>query len=642
MYIFSFCDLCKSRDRSIFLAIFMALLGASNISAQTCLDDVSNFNKLNCTANDVVVAEYTVTNGITTCIPGTTIEINADARLVAQASLRYDVGFFVAEDGGNALTGTCHHDYLPPPLSFAPTVGPDRFSPYFNAEVLADTCGDIEKGINTFRTITGIPVICQDTDNDGFLDIGTCTSWDNHASTGRPNSPYCTNIDDTLPNTPSKCRCEMVNTNVTISGGIIIEKVALGGNGSEFFTFDPSWNEPNFSLFDGQSHSSPPLVPGTYSVTETLPVDWENISMACDDGSTADNITLSAGEVVTCTFINVFNSGQCVCDDGIECTVDFCDENDVCHSVPDNGFCNDGEFCNGVEVCSDQEGCISGTPVDCSDSVDCTNDVCDETLDTCVNTPDDSFCSDNAFCNGDEVCDPLNGCLTGTPPCHDRFECTEDVCIESTDSCEFIPNDQECDDADFCTIDSCSVEGGCLHERDETLRACKKRGHPGGSSLGFVPVLLPALCPPIDCLIVNNPGQRDVDDDGIIDSCDLHPLVPEIVQIDLDADGVADHCDICPAVPNPNQLDSDSDGIGDACDQILPVAVTPTPNDFATAASKAPAAPAAPQVEEPKSSPSSCSSLNDPTMDLSLAVLFCALLFRFFAMKNPQRNVRKS
>jgi hypothetical protein len=36
---------------------------------------------------------------------------------------------------------------------------------------------------------------------------------------------------------------------------------------------------------------------------------------------------------------------------------------------------------------------------------------------------------------------------------------------------------------------------------------------------------------------------------------------------DSDNDGVSDSADNCPSVPNPSQLDSDHDGIGDACDQ---------------------------------------------------------------------------
>lgn len=39
-----------------------------------------------------------------------------------------------------------------------------------------------------------------------------------------------------------------------------------------------------------------------------------------------------------------------------------------------------------------------------------------------------------------------------------------------------------------------------------------------------------------------------------------------LVAADTDQDGVFDSCDNCPALPNPSQADADSDGIGDACE----------------------------------------------------------------------------
>lgn len=63
-----------------------------------------------------------------------------------------------------------------------------------------------------------------------------------------------------------------------------------------------------------------------------------------------------------------------------------------------------------------------------------------------------------------------------------------------------------------------------------------------------------------NCPAVPN-GQLDLDDDGLGNECDP----------DDDGDGVADEVDNCPAVPNPDQKDSNNDGIGDACE--LPVGV---------------------------------------------------------------------
>ena len=41
-----------------------------------------------------------------------------------------------------------------------------------------------------------------------------------------------------------------------------------------------------------------------YSVAETVPGGWSQASATCDDGSPVSNISLAAGEHVTCTFAN--------------------------------------------------------------------------------------------------------------------------------------------------------------------------------------------------------------------------------------------------------------------------------------------------------------------------------------------------
>lgn len=63
------------------------------------------------------------------------------------------------------------------------------------------------------------------------------------------------------------------------------------------------------------------------------------------------------------------------------------------------------------------------------------------------------------------------------------------------------------------------------------------------------------------------PPDGDADADGVLNSVDLCPLIPDIDQHDEDADGRGDVCDNCPHVPNADQANTgDGDTVGNACD----------------------------------------------------------------------------
>ena len=180
----------------------------------------ANVSSLNCTANDVQLAEYTLISGPTSCIEGEDITVTLLGQFIATSDQRWDVGVFVATDGGNAnsLGGSCYNDYLHP-------VSVDNtdlkiisgFGPFYNGEITedpGDSCGDIEQAQNTFFQTAQITIKCQDSDDDGTADVSSCTVWSNSRSDPSENKPSCTSELNTTAETPAKCTCE----NVEISG----------------------------------------------------------------------------------------------------------------------------------------------------------------------------------------------------------------------------------------------------------------------------------------------------------------------------------------------------------------------------------------------------------------------------------------
>ena len=159
-----------------------------------------------CTANDVRITSFTIVSIIDGCVSGSdTATVNAQLTLLAGTN-RFDIGVFVAQDGGFARTGDCLHEYLPPPLAVPPGHDPGSGTgPYAQNEGSSgDSCGDIIANEQTLRDLNGLVVQCADFDSNGTLDVGTCISWDNVTSNN------CNSVADAVPGTKSKCNCEPV------------------------------------------------------------------------------------------------------------------------------------------------------------------------------------------------------------------------------------------------------------------------------------------------------------------------------------------------------------------------------------------------------------------------------------------------
>ena len=210
-----------------FVALGMVLVvGVQSAAAQdvglcvqdlALLDDASNNNNLQCTSNDVTIAKYNILNGVTSCIAGEDVTVELQAEVVGGSDARYDIGLFIALDGGTGLTGLCSRDFLTPTA----TVGgftnlTSGVGPYLNLENNADKCGDVEQDELNLKNLQTVTIKCEDEDNDGILDVGSCISWDQQDS-----APQCTSLLNTVPGSNAKCRCEPVQI-----GDVIVQQAA--------------------------------------------------------------------------------------------------------------------------------------------------------------------------------------------------------------------------------------------------------------------------------------------------------------------------------------------------------------------------------------------------------------------------------
>ncbi len=184
--------------------------------------------------------------------------------------------------------------------------------------------------------------------------------------------------------------------------------------------------------------------------------------LSCDDGDPCTTNDMCDGQ------------GQCAgqavsCDDGVSCTEDSCDgQTGACLNLPDHGFCSNGLYCDGDEICDSLLGCVAGSAPDCADAIDCTVDACDENTDTCTHTPNPTVCSNGLYCDGEELCDPQLGCLDGPDPdCNDAVECTADACDEAADTCTHTPDHATCANGLFCDgVEVCDPTIGCTDGPD--------------------------------------------------------------------------------------------------------------------------------------------------------------------------------
>ncbi len=209
------------------LALFMISgILASNSNTASAAACPTNINADRCTANDLQPTGAEVVSGPAACTEGQTI--SATVRVAfgngGGAQQRYDIGFFVGENGESPIGGSsCAFtslDPLGPPLGLTTGTGP-----FENLD--GDSCGDLDTSAVTYRDISISNLLCEDRDGNGLLDVSYVLTWDNNG-----NSANCSDPADPTqfyPN-PPKCLADLdydLPITVELPPSIAVTKVAV-------------------------------------------------------------------------------------------------------------------------------------------------------------------------------------------------------------------------------------------------------------------------------------------------------------------------------------------------------------------------------------------------------------------------------
>ena len=166
-----------------------------------------------------------------------------------------------------------------------------------------------------------------------------------------------------------------------------------------------------------------------------------------------------------------------------ECT---CQENADCNPLEDNDLCNGTLHCVQKEIDAELKLVCAVDPdtvLSCNDAVNCTVDQCDPEL-GCQSIPDDEYCDDENLCT-DDVCVVDSGGCQNIPvedgtTCSDGWECQTGVCVCLPDCTDKLCGDDGCQGScGPCGQQEACVDGQCQCIPDCELAQCGDDGCSG-------------------------------------------------------------------------------------------------------------------------------------------------------------------
>ena len=189
----------------------------------------------------------------------------------------------------------------------------------------------------------------------------------------------------------------------------------------------------------------------------------------CDNGLLCDGVEV-------CAFGECIEGTPVVCDDGVACTRDRCSEaGGGCVPEPRDEDCPEDDSECGEPHCDPVQGCMT-IFVDevCDDGIECTLDICDEG--TCSSAPDHGSCAEREYCEL-EPDDGRPGCRNIPNSCVMTSDCVElpcntVACDPATNTCEYVPVEMDvaCSVTDECRPAIC-VGGVCTFGEPLTCAA---------------------------------------------------------------------------------------------------------------------------------------------------------------------------
>jgi len=319
-------------------ALLLSVASSAIAVENNCIQDVwkahNNSQNLTCSAKDVTLAQ--VSNICVggdcskhTCTSGQQVTFTADFVLPLTAQTRYDVGLYLATDGGGgdgAKTGQCA-DLVVTAANASQT--------FINLDSGQDACGDITdvpSGHNPQVIHGTVTTACSDLDGDGKVNIPWCTSWRQPGS-----NEVCDTTSfassatwDAFPGSPSKCNCGNLNVDIFLETATIeVTKTAS----------PETVNETGGSVTYSVSVKN--QATQTSVTLDTLDDDVYGDITSVHDSITATDCTLAtiaAGDTYSCQFtvsMPAADAGTTVTDTVTGCGTDgfghtnLCDDDDA-------------------------------------------------------------------------------------------------------------------------------------------------------------------------------------------------------------------------------------------------------------------------------------------------------------------------